>query len=60
MFVDLPGCWPPKDLPPEPPKRRLSVREEKVLLWLLGLNAFGLLIAPIGGVSLIQFLFAWK
>ena len=57
MFVDLPGSWPPQDPPPDPPRRRLSVREQKVLMWLLGVNVLLLLIAPVGGATLIQLLF---
>lgn len=58
MFVDLPGHWPPEDPRPEPPERRLSVREQKVLIWLLGVNVLLFLIAPIGGATLVQFLVA--
>lgn len=56
MFVDLPGSWPPEDPRPDPPPRRLSMREQKVLVWLIGVNALLLLIAPVGGASLVQLL----
>lgn len=56
MFVDLPGSWPPEDPQPEPPPRRLSVGEQKVLIWLLGVNVLLLLIAPVGGATLVQLL----
>jgi len=56
MFVDLPGSWPPEDPQPDPRQRRLSVREQKVLIWLLGVNVLLLLIVPIGGATLVQFL----
>lgn len=55
MFVDAP--WPSKDDRPEPPRRRLSDREQKVLVWLIGINLLLLLVAPIGGASLLQLFF---
>ncbi|MGJ4931886.1 hypothetical protein ACQR1I_32665 [Bradyrhizobium sp. HKCCYLS2038] len=57
MFVDHPAYW-PDDPKPEPPKRRLSPRGERVLLALLGFNMVLLLIAPIGGATLIDWLVA--
>ncbi|MGJ4897883.1 MULTISPECIES: hypothetical protein [unclassified Bradyrhizobium] len=57
MFVDLPGHW-PHDPKPEPPKRRLSPRREKLLLVLIGFNMMLLMVAPIGGATLIHWLVA--
>ncbi|CAL80234.1 hypothetical protein BRADO6630 [Bradyrhizobium sp. ORS 278] len=57
MFVDLPAYW-PEDPKPERPKRRLSARGEKVLVGLVGLNMVLLLIAPICGASLIDWVLA--
>lgn len=54
MFVE--GGWKPAEEPPRKP--RLSKREELVLLWLLGVVAVLLLIAPLGGASLIEALLA--
>jgi len=55
MFVDMP--WPTKDDRPERPRRRLSDREQKVLLCLIGINLLLLLVAPVGGATLLQLLF---
>ncbi|CCE02538.1 hypothetical protein [Bradyrhizobium sp. STM 3809] len=57
MFVDLPAHW-PDDPKPERPRRRLSARGEKVLIALLGFNMVLLLVAPIGGATLIHWLHA--
>ncbi|BAM86988.1 conserved hypothetical protein [Bradyrhizobium oligotrophicum S58] len=57
MFIDAPAHW-PDDPKPEPPKRRLSPRGEKLLLVLLGFNMILLVVAPIGGVSLLHWLVA--
>ncbi len=57
MFVDLPGGW-PHDPKPEPPKRRLSPRRERLLLVLIGFNMMLLMVAPIGGATLIHWLVA--
>lgn len=53
MFIDLPGNW-PGDPKPEPPQRRLSPRRERLLLALLGLNMILLVVAPIGGATLLH------
>lgn len=54
MFVDMP--WPPEDPRPDPPRRRLSGREERILVWLIGINLVLALVAPIGGATLLQVL----
>jgi len=51
MFVDMAGGGGPRL--PEPPKPRLSRKGERVMIALLLLNAFMLLIAPIGGATLV-------
>ncbi|MGJ4998373.1 hypothetical protein ACQR0Z_28375 [Bradyrhizobium sp. HKCCYLS3077] len=57
MFIDLPGYW-PHEPKPKPPKRRLSAGREKLLLALLGFNMVMLVVAPIGGATLIHWLIA--
>ena len=57
MFVDLPGYW-PHEPKPEPPKRRLSAGGERLLLALIGLNMMLLVVAPVGGVTLIHWMVA--
>ncbi len=52
MYVEG-GGWRP---PSEPLRRRPRVtkQQERIILWLVVLNAFLLLIAPIGGATIIQ------
>ncbi|MBP0493457.1 hypothetical protein [Roseomonas indoligenes] len=51
MFLDLPGAGPRR---PDPPKPRITPRGEKVLVWIVALNVVLLLVAPIGGATVIQ------
>ena len=50
MFVE--GGWKPAGEPPRKP--RLSKGEELTLLWVLGVFAVLMLIAPLGGATLIE------
>lgn len=54
MFLDLKNYTPP----PEPPANRgpeqLTSRQQKALAWIVGLNIILLLIAPIGGATIIS------
>jgi hypothetical protein len=60
MYVDCPGAWPPPEPKPSPsPPPRLTPRGERVLLWLLGANLLLLLVAPIGGATLIGAVLRW-
>ena len=52
MFVEG-GGWRPSWEPP-PRRPRLTKRQERVLLWLVLINALLLLIAPIGGATIIE------
>ncbi len=41
--------------PWQPPRRpRITKRQERTILWLVGVNALLLLVAPIGGVTIIE------
>ncbi len=56
MFMDFrdqppPPRWEPRRPPPPPP--RLTPRQEKIVGWLVAINVLALLIAPIGGASII-------
>ncbi|WP_165700232.1 hypothetical protein [Methylobacterium sp. Leaf108] len=55
MYVD--DGWRP---PLEPPSRkpRITKRQERVLVWVLALNALLLLVAPIGGATMAHALMA--
>ena len=63
MFLDTGGFGPggtPENQPSR--QRRLTVKEEKALFWILGVNIILLLVAPIGGATLIEAvisLFRW-
>lgn len=54
MFVDfedgrhLPGPWEPRR-----PPGRLTKRQERLIGWLVGINLLLLLVAPLGGSSLV-------
>ena len=57
MYLDLQGYYRRQPEPPPPPKReyrQLSKREQKVLLWAICFNFLLLLIAPIGGATVIE------
>ncbi|MDR7036672.1 hypothetical protein [Methylobacterium segetis] len=47
------GGWKPPGEPP-PGRPRLTKREEQVLLWIISVNLLLLLIAPIGGATVIH------
>jgi hypothetical protein len=54
MFRDLNGYYRRLPDPPPPPRRRLSKQEEKVMVWIICINLVILLIAPIGGATVIH------
>ena len=52
MFVEG-GGWRPAWEPP-PRKPRLTRQQERIILWFIALNAALLLVAPIGGATIVQ------
>lgn len=62
MFKRFDPDWPPVD-PPLPPRRpaprRLDAGQQRRLMQALGFNAFLLLVAPVGGATLIGGLLHW-
>ena len=56
MYLDDKQVWRP--IEPSKPNKAVTRREEKVILWLISANAIALLVAPIGGATLIQALIA--
>lgn len=44
----------PRRLPPEPPRRDLGPRERTVVLWLVALVLLSIVLAPIGGSTLVE------
>jgi hypothetical protein len=60
MYVDFRRQWPPPPpWQPPPAPRRLSKRDETIVLWLIAFNALMLLIAPIGGATLVDALISF-
>ncbi len=55
MFVDFSNAWPPPG-PWEPNKSgaRLSKRQERLVAWIIGINLLLLLVAPLGGSTVIN------
>ncbi|MFD1745426.1 hypothetical protein ACFSE1_08150 [Rhizobium helianthi] len=55
MFLDLKN-YNPKPEPPrqEPARPNLTVRQQKLLAWIICFNVLLLLVAPIGGATAIQ------
>ena len=54
--------WPPPDPPrraPEPPPRRLQADQEKRLLQAIAFNLVLIIVAPIGGATVIGALLGW-
>lgn len=60
MFLDLQGYYRRQpDPPPEnPPRPELSVAQQKLLVWLICFNLLLLLVAPIGGATVVDALLA--
>lgn len=56
MFLDLNGYYRRQpDPPPQKPQRRpLTAGEQKVLLWVICFNLALLVVAPIGGATVIH------
>lgn len=55
MFVE--GGWKPTP-EPLPLRPTLTPRQERVVLWMLAVNALLLLIAPIGGATIVHAIIA--
>lgn len=54
MFLDLKNYTPPPEPPADRGTERLTPRQQKALAWIVGLNIILLLIAPIGGATVIS------
>ncbi|RYB01782.1 hypothetical protein [Lichenibacterium ramalinae] len=53
MFVDFQDQWRPGPWEPKRPPGRLTKRQERVIGWLVGINLLLLLVAPLGGSTLV-------
>ena len=54
------GFHPPPWQPPR--KARITKKQERTIMWLIGVNALLLVVAPIGGVTIVEVvikLFGW-
>ncbi len=47
------GGWRPRS-EPLPPRPQVTKQQERIILWLIAINAIMLLVAPIGGVTILQ------
>ena len=54
MYFERGGGWEPPPPWQPPRKSRVTKKQERAILWLIGLNALLLLVAPIGGATVIQ------
>ncbi len=55
MYVDFRSDGPaPRPWRPKPAGRRLTRPQEKLLGWLVGINLVLLLVAPLGGATLVE------
>lgn len=55
MFVDFHDDWhPPGPWEPEPARGGLTKRQGRIIGWIIGLNLLLLLVAPLGGSTLIE------
>jgi hypothetical protein len=57
MYLDTKREWVPPEWPEKPP-RRLTERQESVLMWLLGVNLLLLFVGPLAGVTLFDGIYA--
>lgn len=56
MFVDFRNAWPPPEPPYPRPVRRVTPRAERVLSWIVIFNLVMLVVGPLAGVTLFDFL----
>jgi hypothetical protein len=54
MFVDFRDQMPPPRWDPEPTPRRLTPRQRRTMELVVGFNIVMLLVAPLGGATILQ------
>ena len=54
MFVDFRDQMPPPRWDPKPTPRRLTPRQRKTMEVIVGFNIVMLLVAPLGGATILQ------
>jgi hypothetical protein len=58
MFLDLNNYTPPPEPPADRGQEPLTPRQQKTLIWIVGLNLLLLFVAPIGGATIISAMIA--
>lgn len=60
MLLDTNGFGPSGKPEREPqPRPQLTLNQQKVLFWITGFNLVLMLVAPIGGATLLEMVFSW-
>ncbi|WP_174297998.1 hypothetical protein [Sphingomonas bacterium] len=54
MFLDHNGWPPPEPWRPKPPRRRITVRQERMIAWIIGFNLLMLLLGPLAGATVFE------
>ncbi|MCK8785789.1 hypothetical protein M0638_15525 [Roseomonas sp. NAR14] len=59
MYVDW-NDWPPpyREPPPPPPRPRFTKRDERLVVWVLGVNLLLWFLAPLAGVTFLHAILA--
>ncbi len=58
MFLDLNNYTPPPEPPADRGPQPLTPRQQKTLMWIVGVNLILLFVAPIGGATIISAMIA--
>lgn len=56
MFVDFRNAFPPPEPWPQPSRKRVSPQAERTLSWIVAFNLVMLVLGPLAGVTLFDFL----
>ncbi|MEN3793292.1 hypothetical protein [Fulvimarina sp. MAC3] len=59
MYLDEKNEWQPPERPAHPARPEITERQQKVLGWLILANVAVILVAPIGGASLVHAVTYW-
>ncbi|MER0239487.1 hypothetical protein [Fulvimarina sp. MAC8] len=59
MYLDEKNEWRQPERPSHPDRPEITERQRKVLGWLILVNMIAMLVAPIGGASIVHALTYW-
>ncbi|EAU42635.1 hypothetical protein FP2506_07336 [Fulvimarina pelagi HTCC2506] len=59
MYLDEKNEWRPPERRSRPSPPQITERQQRVLGWLIMANVVGLLVAPVGGASIIHAVSLW-